>query len=130
LQSLYKVYFNYLQAPFSFLYLILVRCWVVPKRCVPERIFWDPWSPKGIVPETQWPCFDTSMSFCITYMYCIMQVLTGLYHSRDIVCCRTINLGTRGPRNSYGVTSFRDLPSPHPIFLSKLRSHNLLFSLF
>ena len=34
----------------------------------------------------------------ITFMYCIMHIMTGMYQSRDIVFLGRLILGTRGPR--------------------------------
>jgi len=43
--------------------------WDVLRRCVPVRIFRDPWSTKWNVPETQCPCIYTSFSFAFYNTY-------------------------------------------------------------
>jgi len=44
--------------------LIEVVVWRdVPKRCVPVRIFWDPWPPRWIDPATLCPCINASLTF-------------------------------------------------------------------
>ena len=52
----------------------------VPVRCVPVKMFWDPWSSRWIVPETRCPCIDTSLSFC-TYL----QVFCVMFNDRDVL---------------------------------------------
>jgi len=135
----------------------------VPNWCVLVRIFWDPWSPRWIVPEAQCPYIDTALSFCtdlnilyiakwwqgcinagtlchegrliwgprvpehlygytlfrdvpsphLTYKYCIIHIMIGMYQSKDNVFLGQLIFGTRGPRNFVGDTSFWDVPSPH-----------------
>jgi len=65
--------------------------------------------------------------FLITYMYCIMHIMTGTYHSWDIVCSRTINLGTRGLRKfARGhIVSGRPITPPYKYSLW-FESYNLL----
>ena len=92
------------------------------KTMHPQTNFLGPLVVKIIVPETQCPCSNTSLSLCITYMYCIMHYYRDVSIQRHYVS-RTINLGTRGPRKFVRghivperlVTSPR--PSPHVALL-------------
>jgi len=92
----------------------MVGWWNVPKQCVPVQMFCDPWSPKLIVPETQCPWIESSLSLCIvqynTYTWCKMS---GKFQCWDIVFLGLSILGTRAPENLFGETSFLDVPSPH-----------------
>jgi len=83
----------------------------VLKRWVNVRVFWDPCSPRWIVPEIHCPCIDKSLALCNTYIvWCIM---TGMYQGRYIVFPGRIILGTRGPRKkSYRDTSFQEAHHP------------------
>ena len=80
----------------------------------PLNIFWDPWSPKLFVPETQSPWKDTWLS------YCMIQFENVMHNDRDVsmlghCVSGTIKLGTMGPRKTFGDPLFRDVPSPHPV---------------
>jgi len=70
----------------------------VPKRCVPERMFWIPLVPTLIV-----PCDPLSLDWYIPVIKCMIHhiyviKMTGMYRSKDIGSQGTINVGTRGSR--------------------------------
>jgi len=70
----------------------------VPKRCVPVRNFWDPWSPRWIVPKHTSSLHSYIPVIFHRPIHIPYWIMAGLYQCRDIVSLGTINLGTRGPR--------------------------------
>jgi len=69
-----------------------IECCVVLKRSVSELFFWDPWSPKLIIPVSQCPCIKTSLY--ITSQQHFMEVISGMKHSWDLNIWGYINAGT------------------------------------
>ena len=85
----------------------------VPKRRVPARMFWDPWSPNKSFIVTQCPWIDASLSLCIIQYFYVGVKWLGCINA-GTMCFRDDSSGGSGVlENSYWDTSFRDVPSPH-----------------